>query len=274
MSWVLQACACWLWVGQRCAAMMRGWWLPRLAHRTGDRSPPSRSPPAQQADWRQQGGRRRGRHRGGRQRRQGRRRRRRRGSSSGSSCGRSQGRRRPGQGRRRRRGGAGGAGRWSGRRLWAAGGPSRRGGRHHHLLALPGRLAAAAQGPRGAAGAQGLGAAAGAGAPRGQVRARGYRWLGLGAGMLCCSPSAATANELWRSAACRAWPASSHLHLPCPPLPWRRRCKRGAWRVRAALDAYWPDDADEPAKSLGGLQVCPGTDFKVGGQRVGGCRGE
>lgn len=42
------------------------------------------------------------------------------------------------------------------------------------------------------------------------------------------------------------------------------RCQLGAQKLRAALPDYWPDDADEPRKPLQGLQICPGTDFKVG----------
>lgn len=45
-----------------------------------------------------------------------------------------------------------------------------------------------------------------------------------------------------------------------PPLP---RCQLGAQQLRAALPDYWPDDADEPRKPLQGLQICPGSDFKV-----------
>ena len=53
--------------------------------------------------------------------------------------------------------------------------------------------------------------------------------------------------------------------LAAPAPPPRRRCQLGAQRLRAALPDYWPDDAEEPRKPLQGLQICPGSDFKVGG---------
>lgn len=64
-------------------------------------------------------------------------------------------------------------------------------------------------------------------------------------------------------------PCSSQPSPPClPPAP---RCQLGAQRLRAALPDYWPDDADEPRKPLQGLQICPGTDFKVGADPAVGC---
>lgn len=64
--------------------------------------------------------------------------------------------------------------------------------------------------------------------------------------------------------------------LPCAPTSSRlppRRCQRGAQKLRAALNQYWPDDREEPSQSLEGLKICPGTDFKArGGGRGRGVR--
>ena len=71
---------------------------------------------------------------------------------------------------------------------------------------------------------------------------------------LCCSACA--------SNVCLVSRPFTNRSLPPPPRAYR--CQKGAQRVRSVLDTYWPDDQDEPAKTLDGLHICPGTDFKVG----------